>query len=503
MGKKTLTTREDDFPQWYQEVIKDAQLAQNSPVRGCMIIRPYGYGIWENVQRDLDERIKDTGHENAYFPLLIPKSYLEREAEHVEGFAKECAIVTHHRLVEGPEGGLIPDPEAKLDEPFVIRPTSETIIGEAYSQWVESYKDLPILINQWANVMRWELRTRMFLRTSEFLWQEGHTAHETAEEARQETMKMLEVYRAFAEESMAMPVICGEKPRHERFPGAVQTFSIEAMMQDRKALQAGTSHDLGQNFSRQFDIKYASRNQTQELAWTTSWGMSTRMIGGLIMTHGDDAGLIVPPRVAPIHIVIVPIARKDEDLEKIRQYLAPLLEKLAKQRYHDRKIRVRFDDRTHIRTGPKFFEWERKGVPLRLEVGPRDIEKDELVFVRRDLGEKTSINRDAFADKATALLDEMQSALFEKAKSFRDANTRQIDDPAEFEAFFTPKNKKKPEIHGGFVRAHFNDCEEALNKLKSLKLTVRCVPLGEEDSEGTCVLTGRPSKKRVIYAKAY
>lgn len=488
--KKGLTSRQDDYPQWYQEVIKAAELAQHAPVKGCMVIRPYGYAIWENIQRQLDEDIKDTGHVNAYFPLFVPESFMKREAEHVEGFAPECAVVTH-------AGG-----EA-LEESLYVRPTSETIIGDVYSGWVQSYRDLPLLINQWANVVRWEKRTRLFLRTSEFLWQEGHTAHETAEEAQEETLKMLEVYRNFAESVMAMPVITGEKPAHDRFAGAERTYAIEAMMQDRKALQAGTSHNLGQNFAKGFNIEYLSRDQQREYAWTTSWGVSTRLIGGLIMTHGDDKGLVVPPKLAPIHLVIVPIFKKDEDLAALRKYCQPLIDKARSLRLGEVKVRVKFDDRDSMRPGPKFFEWERKGVPLRVEVGMRDMGKGEIVYVRRDTGEKLTTTVAELADKVASLLEDIQRSMYEKALAFRKQHTHKMTKLDDFKAFFTPENKKKPEIHGGFVLAPYADTGENLNILKELKVTVRCLPTEQPDEEGQCLLTGQTTRKWAIFAKAY
>jgi prolyl-tRNA synthetase len=511
MGKKKkgMTSRADNYPQWYQEVIKGAELAQHAAVKGCMVIRPYGYAMWENIQRQLDDMIKETGHENAYFPIFIPKSFFEREAAHVDGFAKECAIVTHHRLEAGPDGTLVPAGE--LEEPLIVRPTSETIIGDVFQDWVQSYRDLPLLINQWANVVRWEMRTRLFLRTSEFLWQEGHTAHETADEAQEETLKMLEVYREFAEDYLAMPVITGEKPAYDRFAGANHTYSIEGMMQDRKALQAGTSHNLGQNFAKVFGIKYLSRDQKEELAWTTSWGVSTRLIGGVIMTHSDDNGMIMPPRVAPIHVVIVPIARTEEDRAKVKEYIEPIVSQLKVQRWGERKLSVKVDDRDSIRPGPKFFEWERKGVPLRVEVGMRDLEKGELVFVRRDTGEKQSMNRDVFIEKAMDLLKEIQQSMYDKALAFRKEHTVELDNLEEFREFFTPtfKTSKKgkkaevPDVHGGFVLAHYADTGINEKLLKELKVTVRCIPMNQEEEDGKCIVTGQPTRKKAIFAKAY
>jgi prolyl-tRNA synthetase len=516
-GKKVETaikpTRAEDYAEWYQQVVRGADLAENSAVRGCMVIKPWGYALWERFQHELDAMFKATGHKNAYFPLFIPKSYLEKEAEHVEGFAKECAVVTHHRLVAGPEGGLIPDPEAKLDEPLVVRPTSETIIGASFAQWVQSYRDLPLLINQWANVVRWELRTRLFLRTTEFLWQEGHTAHATKEEAEEETRQMLEVYARFATEFMAMPVHRGEKTASERFPGAVATYSIEALMQDRKALQAGTSHFLGQNFARASGIKFHSKQETEEYAWTTSWGVSTRLVGGLIMTHGDDDGLIIPPRVAPAHAVILPVLRGDESRASVMEFVEALRRELGALRYHGRPVEVEVDARD-VRGGEKTWEWVRKGVPVRIEVGPRDVEKGAVMFARRDRSprDKASLSRADFVAGFCALLDEMQTGLYDRALAFRREHTRRIDDRAEFEAFFTPKSVRmvggdeRPEIHGGFALSHWCGDPAVEAELKNkLKVTIRNVPddIPEALEPGTCLFTGRPSPRRVLFAKAY
>jgi len=510
-------TRQEDYAEWYQQVVRAADLAENSPVRGCMVIKPWGYAIWENIQRELDAMFKATGHRNAYFPLLIPKSFLEKEAEHVEGFAKECAVVTHHRLVAaGPGGGLIPDPKAVLEEPLIIRPTSETIIGAAFASWVQSYRDLPLLINQWSNVVRWELRTRLFLRTTEFLWQEGHTAHATADEARAETRQMLEVYATFAERFMAMPVLRGPKTASERFPGAVDTFAIEAMMQDRKALQAGTSHFLGQNFARASGIKFQTREETEEFAWTTSWGTSTRLVGGLIMTHGDDDGLIVPPRLAPAHVVIWPVFRGDETRGQVLAYIDALGSELRAQRLGDRPLEVEIDKRD-LRGGDKQWDWVKKGVPIRLEVGPRDVDAGAVMVARRDRSprDKASMTRAEFVGRAVEILEEIQRGLLARALAYRNEHTRPIDARDEFEAFFTPKskNEEKPEIHGGFALSHW--CGEALCEATvkdALKVTIRCIPEGGFEGApwegriaepGACVVCRKPSQRRVVFAKAY
>jgi prolyl-tRNA synthetase len=507
-------TRSDDYAEWYQQVVRAADLAENSPVRGCMVIKPWGYAIWENIQRELDRMFKATGHKNAYFPLFIPKSFLEKEAEHVDGFAKECAVVTHHRLIAGPDGGLIPDPEAKLEEPLIVRPTSETIIGAAFASWVQSYRDLPLLINQWANVVRWELRTRLFLRTTEFLWQEGHTAHANEAEAREETAKMLDVYATFAEQFMAMPVIRGPKTASERFPGAVDTYAIEAMMQDRKALQAGTSHFLGQNFAKASGIKFHTQAETQEFAWTTSWGVSTRLIGGLLMTHSDDDGLVLPPRLAPAHVIILPVVRGDETKEKVMAYVDAVAAELRNTSYGGRPIEVEVDKRD-IRGGDKQWEWIKKGAPLRVEIGPRDVDGDVVMVARRDRGskDKTSMPRAEFVAKIADILGDMQQGLLDKALAFRKEHTKRIDGQKAFDKFFTSKNQDKPEIHGGFALSHWcgNGACEALIK-ERLKVTVRCIPVfgidGVSDAEGlkdkgACVQCGEPSEQRVVFAKSY
>jgi prolyl-tRNA synthetase len=506
-------TRAANYQDWYQEVIKAADLAENSDVRGCMVIKPWGYALWENIQRVLDGMFKATGHVNAYFPLFIPVSFLEKEAAHVEGFAKECAVVTHHRL-ELRDGKLVPTGE--LEEPLVVRPTSETIIGASFAKWVQSYRDLPLLINQWANVVRWEMRTRLFLRTAEFLWQEGHTAHATQEEAIEETMKMLGVYAEFAEQHMAMPVIQGEKTAGERFPGAVSTYCIEAMMQDRKALQAGTSHFLGQNFSKASGIQFTDANNKLEHAWTTSWGVSTRLVGGMIMTHADDDGMVCPPKMAPQQIVIIPIAKKPEEKQRVFDYCRALKKDLEAQSYAGVPIRAHVDERDV--GGGVNWHWIKKGVPIRLEIGPRDIDKDSVFMGRRDKGakEKLSLARGEFVAKASGILEEIQTALFERARANRKAHTRVIDTKDDFYAFFADPPKQKDNdptpIHAGFALAHFNGDPALEAKIKDdLKVTVRCIPivgttdpsLGLDGAPGTCPFTGQPSKQRVVWAKSY
>jgi len=503
-AKTAITpTRLDDYPEWYQQVIKAADLAEHSPVRGCMVIKPWGYALWENIQRVLDKMFKDTGHKNAYFPLFIPKSFLEKEAQHVEGFAKECAVVTHHRLQAGADGKLVPAGE--LEEPLVVRPTSETIIGAMFAQWVQSYRDLPLLINQWANVVRWEMRTRLFLRTAEFLWQEGHTAHSTSEEAMEETEKMLEVYSTFAQDYMAMPVIKGEKTESERFPGAEKTYCIEAMMQDRKALQAGTSHFLGQNFSKASQIKFLDSTGKEEYAWTTSWGVSTRLIGGLIMTHGDDDGLIVPPRLAPSHIVILPVMHGDESDAAVFDYCDALAKELKAVNYDGRPVEVEVDKREG-RGGDKVWSWIKKGIPIYLEIGPRDIASESVFVGRRDKSrkERFGMPKNEFIGKVSEILTDIQNNLFERAKTFRDSNIRKIDSKEEFYKFFTSANKEKPEVHGGFALCHWNgksDVEEQVKK--DLNVTIRCIPLDTEAESGKCVISGEDSARRVIFAKSY
>jgi prolyl-tRNA synthetase len=496
-------TRAADFPEWYQAVIAAADMAENSDVRGCMVIKPWGYGLWELMQAGLDRMFKATGHKNAYFPLFIPLSYLEKEAEHVAGFAKECAVVTHHRLEAGPDGKLVPT--GKLAEPLVVRPTSETIIGAAYAKWVQSYRDLPLLLNQWCNVVRWEMRPRIFLRTAEFLWQEGHTAHETEAEALHETRRMLDVYETFVRDHLAIPVITGRKSAGERFPGAIDTLCIEAMVQDRKAVQAGTSHFLGQNFAKASGIQYLSRDGKKEYAWTTSWGVSTRLIGTLIMAHADDDGLVLPPRVAPTQVVIIPIIPKEEQHKEILKACGALAQALELQQFHKEPIRVEVDQRD-LQGGVKAWEWIKKGVPLRVEIGPRDLEAGTVFVGRRDKGpkEKQSYPRDCFAELVPELLQGIQDTIFARALAFRDAHTRVIETKEEFYAFFTPQNPDKPEIHGGFARAHFNGSPELEARLKDeLKVTVRCLPFEEMPHPGKCIFTGEPSEQRVVFAKSY
>ncbi|HUT94668.1 MAG TPA: proline--tRNA ligase [Thermoguttaceae bacterium] len=496
-------TRSEDYPEWYLQVIRAADLAENSPVRGCMVIKPWGYSIWENFQRILDERFRETGHRNAYFPLFIPLSFLAKEAEHVEGFAKECAVVTHHRLEASEDGTLVP--VGRLEEPLVVRPTSETIIGEMFARWVQSYRDLPLLINQWANVVRWEMRTRLFLRTTEFLWQEGHTAHATPEEARRETMSILDLYADFAENCMAMPVIKGEKTESERFPGAVSTFAIEAMMQDRKALQAGTSHFLGQNFAKASQIKFLDANGQEVFAWTTSWGVSTRLIGGLVMTHGDDDGLVLPPRVAPAHVAILPVIHKDQTRASVMDYCEKLATELRSMTYYGQPVRVELDARD-LRGGEKVWSWIKNGVPIRLEIGPRDIAQDAVYAGRRDRPHKQreSVARSQFVQTLPKQLDEIQDAMLERARAFRRQHTVRIDTKEDFYDFFTPENREKPEIHGGFALCHWSGDPEVEGQVKQdLQVTIRCIPSDAEEEEGTCPFTGKPSPRRVLFAKAY
>jgi len=502
MAKKTKTaitpTREDDYPGWYQEVVKQSDMAENSPVRGCMVIKPWGYALWENMVSQMDAYFKETDVRNAYFPLFIPLSYLQKEAEHVEGFAKECAVVTHHKLEQDQEGDLVPAGE--LAEPLIVRPTSETIIGESMSKWTSSYRDLPILLNQWANVVRWEMRTRLFLRTSEFLWQEGHTAHATKEEAIDRTMMMLEVYTKFVQEHLAMPVVKGQKSASERFPGAVDTTCIEAMMQDRKALQAGTSHFLGQNFAKGSDIKFQNEQGKEEYAWTTSWGTSTRMIGGMIMTHSDDDGLVVPPRVAPAHVAILPIF-KDENKAEVMESAKKLAKELSAQQYHERKVKVEIDDRDI--GGARGWDWVKKGIPVRIELGPKDIANNSVFMGRRDKApnDKQSLNRDEFVGKITDMLDEIQDTLFKRALAFQNENTYTIDEKKEFYNLY---NKGKGDKNGGFVMAHWCGSDKCESKIKEdLSVTIRCIPFDNPDEAGKCICCDDPSPKRVLFAKAY
>jgi prolyl-tRNA synthetase len=498
-------TRAANYQDWYQEVIKAADLAENSDVRGCMVIKPWGYALWEHIQHGLDTMFKDTGHQNAYFPLFIPVSFLEKEAAHVEGFAKECAVVTHHRL-ELRDGKLVPTGE--LEEPLVVRPTSETIIGASFAKWVQSYRDLPLLINQWANVVRWEMRTRLFLRTTEFLWQEGHTAHATRDEAVEETMRMLGVYAEFAEQHMAMPVIQGEKTAAERFPGAVQTYSIEAMMQDRKALQSGTSHFLGQNFAKASGIQFTDQSNALTHAWTTSWGVSTRLIGGMIMTHGDDDGMVCPPRLAPKQVVIIAIAQKPEDRQRVVDYCKQLAADVRAQQYAGAPVRVELDIRD-ANGGERRWQWIKKGAPILLEVGPRDIDKDSVFMGRRDkpAKEKTGVARAEFVAKVGTYLQEIQDALYARALAHRTEHTKTIDTKDDFYAFFAEPAKAKPSdptpIHGGFAMTHYNGDPALETKIKDeLKVTVRCIPLAGGEP-GTCAFTGQPSTQRVVWAKSY
>ncbi|MDZ7881164.1 MAG: proline--tRNA ligase [Saprospiraceae bacterium] len=486
---KEITARSEDYSQWYLDIVKKAGLADNSPVRGCMIIKPNGYGLWENMRDALDKMFKDTGHTNVYFPLFIPKSFLSKEAAHVEGFAKECAVVTHYRLKNDPNGaGLIVDPDAKLEEELIVRPTSETIIWDTYRTWINSYRDLPLLYNQWANVVRWEMRTRPFLRTAEFLWQEGHTAHASSEEAIAEARQMLEVYADFAENWMAMPVIKGYKPAHERFAGAEDTYTIEALMQDGKALQAGTSHFLGQNFARAFDVKFLNKDNKQELVWATSWGVSTRLIGGLIMTHSDDEGLVLPPKLAPIQVVIVPIPKPTPEISEAANTIAKALKALG--------IRVKIDNDETKRPGFKFAEYEMVGIPVRIGIGARDLAVGKVEVARRDTKEKMSLDTEGVALAVQKLLDEIQQNLFDRAVAFRTEMTGKANTMAELEDILTNK--------GGFVLAHWDESTETADKIKDQTgATIRCIPLDSVDEEGTCILTGKPSKRRVLFARAY
>ncbi|MEC7838533.1 MAG: proline--tRNA ligase [Chlamydiota bacterium] len=495
-------TREENYSEWYQQVIKAADMAENSPVRGCMIIKPWGYGIWEQIKNDLDIRIKRLGHENVYFPLFIPLSYLEKEAEHVEGFAKECAVVTHHRL-EQVDGKLVPAGE--LEEPLVVRPTSEMIIGEAFSRWIESWRDLPMLTNQWANVVRWEMRTRLFLRTAEFLWQEGHTAHASADDAVRETIQMLEMYRSHMQDVLALPVIIGKKSESEKFPGAVDTYTTEIMMQDRKAIQAGTSHYLGQNFAEAQNIKFCNKEGDLEYAYTTSWGVTTRLVGAMIMCHSDDDGLRVPPRVAPKHVVIIPVVPKPEHEAEVIAYADKIAEKLRNTNYQGESIRVNVDKRDR-RGGEKNWEWIKKGVPIRIEVGPRDIESQSMMLSRRDKGskDKEKVEIGDVEDMTLTALEEIQKNYYEQAQEFQEKHTHtDIDNFEDFKAFFTPKNPEKPEIHGGFVLAKWCGDIESEQLLDGMKVSIRCLPIEQSGTEGKCVLTGKPATLDAIFAKAY
>jgi prolyl-tRNA synthetase len=491
MGKE-ITARSEDYSQWYIDIVKKADLAENSDVRGCMVIKPYGYSIWEKMTQALDKMFKDTGHVNAYFPLFVPKSFLAKEASHVEGFAKECAIVTHYRLKNAEDGsGIIVDPEAKLEEELIVRPTSETVIWNSYKKWIKSYRDLPLLINQWCNVVRWEMRTRLFLRTSEFLWQEGHTAHATSAEAVQETRQMLDVYADFVENFMALPVIKGKKSESEKFPGAVDTYCIEAIMQDGKALQAGTSHYLGQNFAKAFDVQFTTKEGKLELVWGTSWGVSTRLIGALIMAHSDDDGLVLPPKLAPIHVVIVPIFKSEEELNRISEKANSLAVQLRKQGYS-----VKFDNRDTQKPGFKFAEYELKGVPVRIAIGPRDLESGTVEVARRDTKEKKVIRMDEVAVVIPQLLDEIQANIYQKALKFKNEQTTSVDS---FEDF-----KKVLDGKGGFILAHWDGTAETEAAIKEeTKATIRCIPLDAVEENGKCVYSGKPSGRRVLFARAY
>lgn len=496
-------TRKENYSEWYQEVVKAADLSEHSPVRGCMIIKPWGYSLWENIQKVLDGKIKETGHQNAYFPLFIPLSFLEKEAQHVEGFAKECAVVTHHRLEKSKEGKLIP--AGPLDEPLIVRPTSEMIIGEAFSRWIQSYRDLPLLINQWANVVRWEMRTRLFLRTTEFLWQEGHTAHATQAEAEEETLKMLKVYVDFARDYLAIPVIAGQKTAHERFPGAVTTYAIEAMMQDRKSLQAGTSHFLGQNFAKSCGIQFQDESGSLQYAWTTSWGSTTRLIGGLIMTHSDDDGFVVPPRIAPQHIVILPIIHSEETKNQVLNFAESLKNALKEVRFDGNPLQV-FIDHRDLRGGEKNWSWIKKGIPLRIEIGGREAAAGNVSVFRRDKPHREALvlSKDEFLVKAPLLLQEMQDALLAKAEQFRKNHTKEIKTKQELQEFFTPQNSEKPEIHGGFALCHYHEDAKLEEQLKDeLNVTARCFPLEEREEKGRCILSGKETSRKVIFAKAY
>ena len=489
---KEITSRATDYSQWYNDLVLKGELADYSAVRGCMVIKPYGFALWENMRDALDKMFKDTGHVNAYFPLFIPKSFLSKEAAHVEGFAKECAVVTHYRLKNDPNGGgVVVDPEAKLEEELIVRPTSETIIWNTYKDWIQSYRDLPLLINQWANVVRWEMRTRLFLRTAEFLWQEGHTAHATKEEAIEETEKMLDVYATFVEDFMAVPVIKGVKTESERFAGAENTYCIEALMQDGKALQAGTSHFLGQNFAKAFDVKFSNKENQLEYVWATSWGVSTRLVGALVMAHSDDQGLILPPKIAPLQVVIVPIYKGDEQKTQIGQKVDEIIKELKAL-----GIRVKYDDNDNARPGWKFAEYEMKGVPVRLAIGARDLEKNVIEIARRDTKEKYTVSLDGITAHVQQLLIDIQQNMFNKAKTYRDEHVTKADSWDEFEKLLDEK--------GGFISAHWDGNAETEEAIKEkTKATIRCIPLNNPEEEGKCILTGKPSSQRVLFARAY
>jgi prolyl-tRNA synthetase len=489
---KEITSRKDDYSQWYNDLVIKGGLADYSAVRGCMVIKPYGFALWEEMRDNLDQMFKDTGHENAYFPLFIPKSFLSREAAHVEGFAKECAVVTHYRLKNDPDGGgIIVDPDAKLDEELIVRPTSETIIWNTYKTWIQSYRDLPLLINQWANVVRWEMRTRLFLRTTEFLWQEGHTAHASSEEAIAESKLMLTVYADFAENFMALPVIRGVKSESERFAGAIETYCIEALMQDGKALQAGTSHFLGQNFAKAFDVKYSDKQNKLDYVWATSWGVSTRLVGALVMAHSDDEGLILPPRIAPLQVIIIPIYKGDERKEQLDGKGKEIAEGLKKA-----GIRVKFDNNDNNRPGWKFAEYEKKGVPIRIAIGLRDLDNRTVEIARRDIREKLTLPLENLISHIEKLLEEIQMAMFQKALRFRDEHITRADSIEEFEKLLDDK--------GGFISAHWDGTPETEEAIKEkFKATLRCIPLNNPPEEGLCIYSGRPSRERVLFARAY
>ncbi|MEP7253944.1 MAG: proline--tRNA ligase [Ginsengibacter sp.] len=489
---KEITSREKDYSQWYNDIVIKSGLADYSAVRGCMVIKPYGFALWENMRDQLDRRFKETGHQNAYFPLFIPKSFLSKEASHVAGFAKECAVVTHYRLMNDPDGGgIVVDPTAKLEEELIVRPTSETIIWNTYKTWIQSYRDLPILVNQWANVVRWEMRTRLFLRTTEFLWQEGHTAHANSQEAIAETLKILDIYAEFAEEWMAVPVIKGIKSVNERFAGAEDTYCIEALMQDGKALQAGTSHFLGQNFAKAFDVQFTDKENKLDYVWATSWGVSTRLIGALIMAHSDDDGLILPPKIAPVQVVIVPVFRNDEQKAQIDNKVHAFMED-----FKALGIRAKYDDDDSRRTGWKFAEYELKGVPLRIAIGARDLENNAVEIARRDTKEKSTISMDGLASTVSVLLNDIQKSIYDKAKIFRDTNIRKADTWDEFVRILDEE--------GGFVSAHWDGTAATEENIKEkAKATIRCIPLNNPQEEGKCILTGAPSKERVLFARAY
>lgn len=501
--KKTAITptREEDYPEWYQQVIKAADLAENAPVRGCMVIKPWGFKLWENIQFLLNREFKAIGVDNAYFPLFIPLSYLEKEAKHVEGFAKECAVVTHHRLEMNKEGKLVP--ASPLEEPLIVRPTSEMIIAEMFSKWITSYRDLPLKINQWANVVRWEMRPRIFLRTAEFLWQEGHTVHATREEALDQALSIHEIYNRFGHEVLALPFIIGEKTESERFPGADATYTIEAMMQDRKALQGGTSHFLGQHFSKASNIKFRTAEGNEEFGWTTSWGVTTRLIGAMVMTHSDDDGLVLPPRIASSHVVILPVVHKEGIGDEVFKYCNHLADALRQIDYYGRKIDVIVDTRD-MRGGEKTWGWIKKGIPIRLEIGPRDIAEDKVMLGRRDRSDKMSLKKEELIQSLKDILDDIQASIYQKALKYRDENMVKIDDKETFYAFFTPKNKEKPEIHGGFALTHWCGDPAVEERVKEdLNVTIRCIPMEGGKEPGICPFTGKPSPQRVIFAKAY